>query len=138
MRATKSIAILSGRTLQAGAPVYAFFLPSAKVLEIADICRLERTKEGLEGFQRNAIQKHITAMVEYLNSGDVLFPNAILLALSPRATFARSRGPTPFGLTPSGDSGFLRLPRLRHGSKRAWIVDGQDWKRAVWGKSGSV
>src|SRR3546814_12978227 len=95
------------------------------VLEIADISRLERTKEGLEGFQRNAIQNHITAMVEYLNSGDVLFPNAILLALSPRATFARSRGPTPFGLTPSGDSGVLRLPRLSDGSKCAWIVDGR-------------
>src|SRR3546814_14157562 len=113
MRATKSIAIRAVRTLQAGAPVYAFFLPGAKVLEIADICRLERTKEGLEGFQRNAIQKHITAMVEYMNSGDVLFPNAILLALSPRATFARYRGTTPFGLTPPGVSALTSTPRLR-------------------------
>src|SRR3546814_15344045 len=70
-------------------------------------------------------------MVEYLNSGDVLFPNAILLALSPRATFARSRGPTPFGLTPSGDSGVLRLPRLSYGSKCAWIVDGQQRSTAL-------
>src|SRR3546814_10464218 len=70
-------------------------------------------------------------MVEYLNSGDVLFPNAILLALSPRATFARSRGPTPFGLTPSGDSGVLRLPRLSDGSKCAWIVDGQQRSTAL-------
>src|SRR3546814_17222373 len=70
-------------------------------------------------------------MVEYLNSGDVLFPNPILLALSPRATFARSRGPTPFGLTPSGDSGVLRLPRSSDGSKCAWMVDGHQRSTAL-------
>src|SRR3546814_36672 len=70
-------------------------------------------------------------MVESLCSGDVLFPNAILLALAPRSTFARSRGPTPFGLTPSGDSGVLRLPRLSDGSKCAWIVDGQQRSTAL-------
>lgn len=131
MTATKSISIRAVKTLQAGVPVYAFFLPGAKVLEIADICRLERTKERLEGFQRDAIQKHIAAMVDYLNSGDVLFPNAILLALSPRATFSRSRGPTPDGLIPSGDAGVLRLPRLSDGSKCAWIVDGQQRSTAL-------
>lgn len=131
MTATKSISIRAVKTLQAGVPVYAFFLPGAKVLEIADICRLGRTKDGLEGFQRDAIQKHITAMVDYLNSGDVLFPNAILLALSPRAAFSRSRGPTPDGLIPSGDAGVLKLPHLSDGSKCAWIVDGQQRSTAL-------
>lgn len=131
MTPKKSISIRAVKTLQAGIPVYAFFMPGAKVLEIADICRLGRTKDGLEGFQRDAIQKHIMAMVDYLNSGDVLFPNAILLAISPRATFSRSRGPTPEGLIPSGDAGVLKLPHLSDGSKCAWIVDGQQRSTAL-------
>src|SRR3546814_10303200 len=45
--------------------------------------------------------------------------------------FARSRSATPFGLTASGDSGVLRLPRCRDGSKCAWIVDGQQRSTAL-------
>ncbi len=125
------VAIRAVRTEQAGIAVYAFFLPGSKVLEIADVSRLERTNEGLEGFQRDAIQKHISGMVDYLNSGPVLFPNAILLALSPQASFSRSRGPTPKELIPSGDAGVLRIPMPRDGSKCAWIVDGQQRSTAL-------
>lgn len=131
MTKPKPVAIRALRTEQAGVAVYAFFLPGSKVLEIADVSRLERTNEGLEGFQRDAIRKHIAGMVDYLNSGPVLFPNAILLALSPQASFTRSRGPTPDGLIPSGDAGVLKLPVARDGSKCAWIVDGQQRSTAL-------
>lgn len=131
MSKANQVTIRAVRTEQAGVAVYAFFLPGSKVLEIADISRLERTKEGLEGFQRDAIQKHISGMVDYLNSGPVLFPNAILLALSPRASFTRSRGPTPDGLIPSGDAGVLKLPNAKDGAKCAWIVDGQQRSTAL-------
>lgn len=131
MSADHPISIRAIRTLQAGVPVYAFFMPGAKVLEVADISRLGRTKAGLDGFQRDAIQKHISAMVEYLDRGDVLFPNAVLLALSPKASFTRSRGPVPDGLIQSGDAGVLKLPKLSDGSKCAWIVDGQQRSTAL-------
>lgn len=131
MSRSSGASVRAVRSKQAGVSLYAFFLPGAKVLEIADVSRLERTKEGLDGFQRDAIQKHISAMVDYLNSGDVLFPNAILLALSPKATFTRSRGPSPEGLIACGDPGVLKLPVARDGTKLAWIVDGQQRSTAL-------
>ena len=131
MKSASSFSIRALRSYQAGVPLYTFFLPGAKVLEVADICRMSRSKDGLDGFQREAIQRHIQGMVQYLDSGQVLFPNAILLALSPRASFARSRGPTPEGLIEAGEAGVLKLPRPSDGSKCAWIVDGQQRSTAL-------
>lgn len=125
MTSKHTVMVRAMRSRQAGVPIFTFFLPGAKVLEIADVCRLSRSKDGLEGFQRDAIKRHINSIVEYLNSGDVLFPNAILLALSPRATFAKSRGPTPKGMIVAGEPGVLRLPSPSDGTKCGWIVDGQ-------------
>jgi DGQHR domain-containing protein len=131
MKPTPALTVRALRSYQAGLPVYTFFLPGALVLEIADICRVARSDQGLDGFQRDAIQRHIAGMVDYLNGGDVLFPNAILLAISPQAAFSRSRGPTPAGLIEAGDSGVLRLPRPSDGSKCAWSVDGQQRSMAL-------
>ena len=131
MKASSLLAVRALRSHQAGLPVYSFFLPGAMVLEIADICRTSRSDQGLDGFQRDAIKRHISGMVDYLNGGDVLFPNAILLAISPQASFVRSRGPTPEGLIDVGDAGVLRLPRPSDGSKCAWIVDGQQRSMAL-------
>lgn len=125
MKPSTSLKVRALRTHQAGIPVFTFFLPGAKVLEVADVCRLTRSPDGLEGFQREAIKRHISSIVEYLNTGDVLFPNAILLALSPRATFVRSRGPTPPGMIVAGEPGVLTFPTPSDGSKCGWIVDGQ-------------
>lgn len=127
----QGFAIRALRSYQAGIPIYAFFIPGAKVLEIADIYRLSRSKEHLDGFQRDTIQRHINGMVEYLNSGNVLFPNAVLLALSPRASFVRSRGPAPANLIGAGEAGVLKLPQPSDGSKSAWIVDGQQRSTAL-------
>ena len=131
MKAIGGFSIRALRSYQADVPLYTFFLPGAKVLEVADICRMSRSKDGLDGFQREAIQRHIQGMVQYLDSGRVLFPNAILLALSPRVSFARSRGPTPEGLIEAGEAGVLKLPRPSDGSKCAWIVDGQQRSTAL-------
>jgi len=131
MKAIGGFSIRALRSYQAGVPLYTFFLPGAKVLEVADICRMSRSKDGLDGFQREAIQRHIQGMVQYLDSGRVLFPNAILLALSPRVSFSRSRGPTPEGLIEAGEAGVLKLPRPSDGSKCAWIVDGQQRSTAL-------
>jgi DGQHR domain-containing protein len=125
------LSIRAIRTFQAGVPVYTFFLPGEKVLELADISRLGRSEVGLEGFQRGPVQRHIASMVDYLNRGDVLFPNAILLALSPRAHFKKSRGPTPPGLVGDGEPGVLELPALTGNKKWAWIVDGQQRSMAL-------
>ena len=113
-------------------PVYAFFVPGADLLSVAEISRIHRPEGGeLEGFQRDGIRKHVASILEYLDSGRVLFPNAIILALGADAKFAPSRGFPPEGLTLSSESGTLTLPIRDDGSKSAWIVDGQQRSLAL-------
>ena len=54
MKSVSGFSIRALRSYQASVPLYTFFLPGAKVLEVADICRLSRSADGLDGFQRQA------------------------------------------------------------------------------------
>lgn len=112
------------RIHQGGAhPVYSFSLTGDELLRVAAIDRLGRNAEGrLVGYQRPAVRRHIQNIVEYLNSEEVLFPNAVILALSTRARFKPSRGQnghhTVYGL--------LEIPLPRPDEEAtAFIVDGQ-------------
>lgn len=111
--------------------VYAFFLHGSDLTRIADISRIHRDEKDLKGFQRKEIRSHVNAIVEFLDSGPVLFPNAITLALSPDITFDVSRGPKPKGLAEVGVSGTLTIPLLEEGERAAWIVDGQQRSLAL-------
>lgn len=114
------------RTQQSGAyDLYAFFIAAADILEIAEISRIKRESDELHGFQRKEIRAHVNSIVEFLDSGPVLFPNAIILAMSRNVTFEPSRGPSPAGLRDVGRSGTLTIPRGSEGERAAWIVDGQ-------------
>jgi DGQHR domain-containing protein len=109
--------------------VYAFFLPGHQVTEVADITRLRRGEGNLEGFQRKEIRAHVAEIAEFLNHGPVLFPNAIILALSPQVRFESARGPA----AERGDvrSGVLHIPIRAEGQRAAWIVDGQQRSLAL-------
>ncbi|GAA5192506.1 hypothetical protein GCM10023322_52290 [Rugosimonospora acidiphila] len=112
-----------------GHPLYLFTLTAAEVLQVADVSRVSRDEASqLIGYQRPEVRGHVQDIIDYLDSGPVIFPNAIILALSSRATFIGSRGPgTSDGLATSG---VLTLPVGRPGeAKPAWIVDGQ--QRAI-------
>ena len=106
--------------------VYSFFVPGAMVSEIADISRIHRDQEEeLQGFQRKEIRNHVKAIIDYLDQGDVLFPNAIILALAPEIEFKQARGRAPEGALDVGDMGTLSVPIRQAGDRVAWIVDGQ-------------
>jgi DGQHR domain-containing protein len=121
-----TLAVRAVRTEQAGRPVYAFFVAGADLLKIAEISRVHRDAEGsLQGFQRKGIRSHVQAITEFLDRGPVLFPNAIILAISARARFTQTRGEKPGGDVRSCDAGTLRIPLVIEGPKAAWIVDGQ-------------
>ncbi len=112
-----------------GHPLYLFTLTATEVLQVADVSRVSRDEASkLIGYQRPEVRSHVQDIIDYLNSGPVLFPNAIILALSSRATFKGSRGPrTNDGLATAGT---LALPMPAPGQpKLAWIVDGQ--QRAI-------
>src|SRR4051794_6882024 len=121
-----TLAVRAVRTQQADKPVYAFFVAGADLLKIAEISRVHRDGDGsLHGFQRKGIKNHVQAITDFLDQGPVIFPNSIILAISPSARFVKSRGERPEGDLRVCEAGTLRIPMPLHGEKCAWIVDGQ-------------
>jgi DGQHR domain-containing protein len=111
-------------------PLYSFFLRGGEILDVADISRVKRNESGgLLGYQRGEVSHHIDEITNYLDSGDVIFPNAIILAMSSAVKFKQSRGPKVG--EHSTQSGVLTLPIGAEGSKVAWIVDGQQRTMAL-------
>jgi DGQHR domain-containing protein len=128
----KAIFVRALRTRQGKVDVYSFFLPGGDVTRIAGISRIERDKDDkLRGFQRKEIRTHVRSIVQYLNQGKVLFPNAITLAFSSDVKFKQSRGPTPDTLTDVAQAGLLRIPVRETGPRAGWIVDGQQRSLAL-------
>jgi len=129
----KTLQLRALRTLQKGdIDVFAFFIPGELITTIADISRIHRDdNDVLEGFQRKAIKQHVRNIVEYLDQGDVLFPNSITLALSPEVEFKQSRGREPQGAIKAGQTGTLVIPIREEGQRVAWIVDGQQRSLAL-------
>ncbi|MEJ8827117.1 DGQHR domain-containing protein DpdB [Variovorax humicola] len=115
-----------------GLDVYAFFIKGADIVKVADISRVDRDEsDALKGFQRPEIRSHVKGIVDYLNQGDVLFPNAIILAMSPQVRFTASRGTRPTGDEGLAQSGTLTIPVNEAGERVAWIVDGQQRSLAL-------
>jgi DGQHR domain-containing protein len=108
-------------------PVYLFALAPSEILEVASISKVSRDVAGdLVGYQRDEVRQHIQDIQDYLDTGSVLFPNAIILAFDGGIEFSRSRGPnTDDGLATSGVIEIDMAGDRPHG----WIVDGQ--QRAV-------
>lgn len=115
-----------------GLDVFAFFIRGADIVRVADISRIGRDEnEEVRGFQRPEIRSHVKGIVDYLNQGSVLFPNAIILALSPEVHFSASRGTRPSGDQGLAQSGTLTIPLFEEGKRVAWIVDGQQRSLAL-------
>lgn len=132
-RKDERIVVRALRTRQGkGVDVFCFFLFGSDITRVADISRIARDEtDNLKGFQRKEIRHHVNAIVEFLNSGPVLFPNAIILALSPEVDFKQSRGPVPEKLVEVAQSGTLFIPGRPEGRRAAWIVDGQQRSLAL-------
>lgn len=112
-------------------PLYLFTLRADEIAQIADVARVNRSDANeLIGYQRQEIRAHVNEILEYLNGDDVLFPNALILALNADFSFKRSRGPeNDDGLAMAG---ILEIPIPADGEPRpAFIVDGQQRARAL-------
>lgn len=106
-------------------PLFLFALTARELLQVADVSRVSRTEMGkLIGYQRPEVKKHVRGIIEYLDSGPVLFPNSVILALSSKIVFKEVRGPKiDEGLA---DAGTIEIAMPADGQSRpAWIVDGQ-------------
>ncbi|MCP1228586.1 DGQHR domain-containing protein DpdB [Acetobacter fabarum] len=126
---------LSDRAIRAeqgqGTNIFTFFLHGADNIRIADISRIHRDEKRPKGFQRGEIRAHVSAITEFLDSGAVLFPNAIILVLSPGDGFTQARGRKPGNMSEVGEAGTLTIPHHPKGRRAAWIVDGQQRSLAL-------
>ncbi len=131
--ATSEIVVRALRTKQGKeVDVYAFFLYGSDLTKVADISRLERDdNDEVKGFQRREIKNHVRSIVDYLNSDNPIFPNAIIMALGEKVEFKQTRGPNPLDLIEVSQSGTLSIPILAEGHRAAWIVDGQQRSLAL-------
>lgn len=129
----KEIVVRALRTTQGGeVDVYAFFIKGADIVRIADISRVERDDaDVLKGFQRPEIKSHVKGIADYLSQGKVLFPNSIILAMSPNVRFVAARGTKPSGDVGIAQAGTLSIPIYDEGERVAWIVDGQQRSLAL-------
>lgn len=129
----QEIIVRALRTTQGeGLDVFAFFIRGRDIVRVADISRVERdASDVLKGFQRPEIRNHVRGIVDYLNQRNVLFPNAIILALSPQIKFSASRGTKPTGDEGLSQAGTLTIPVYEEGQRVAWIVDGQQRSLAL-------
>ncbi|MDV7245316.1 MULTISPECIES: DGQHR domain-containing protein DpdB [Rhodococcus] len=113
-------------------PVYLFALAAEEIDLVADVARISRDDAGkLIGYQRPERRSHVKQILDYLNSGEVLFPNGLILALPESVRFRSSRGPsTSDGLSSAGT---LEIPLPTHDTdpRPAWIVDGQQRSLAL-------
>ncbi|GAF48281.1 DGQHR domain-containing protein DpdB [Rhodococcus wratislaviensis] len=113
-------------------PVYLFALAAEEIDLVADVARISRDDAGkLIGYQRPERRSHVKQILDYLNSGEVLFPNGLILALPESVRFRSSRGPsTSDGLSSAGT---LEIPLPAHDTdpRPAWIVDGQQRSLAL-------
>ncbi|MHC2088770.1 DGQHR domain-containing protein DpdB [Methylobacterium sp. CM6244] len=114
-----------------GTSIFAFFLYGADIDRIADISRIRRQEQELKGFQRREIRDHVKDITAFLDSGPVLFPNAIILAMSAEVEFASARGRSPGNICEVGDAGTLSIPFYPEHHRAAWIVDGQQRSLAL-------
>lgn len=114
------------------APLYLFTLRAREIAEIADVARIGRDTAGdLIGYQRPEKRKHVLQIQQYLDSGQVLFPHALILALPPEVKFTSSRGPSVSdGLAQAGTLE-IPLPADPTAPRPAWIVDGQQRSLAL-------
>jgi DGQHR domain-containing protein len=112
--------------------LYLFTLAAEEVSVIADVARISRDEAGkLIGYQRPERRNHVKQILDYLNSGDVLFPNGLILALPDTVRFRSSRGPsTSDGLATSGTLE-IPVPPDDSSPRPAWIVDGQQRSLAL-------
>jgi DGQHR domain-containing protein len=129
---TKALQISALRVVQDRKhPMFMFVLTANQLADLADVSRVGRTPEGeLEGYQRGEVRKHVTAISEYLNSnrGFVLFPHALILALTRPVSFTTVAGNTK---DDSAETGTLTIPLAAKNGKPALLVDGQQRSLAL-------
>ncbi|KAB2383409.1 DGQHR domain-containing protein DpdB [Actinomadura montaniterrae] len=122
---------------QGSRSIYCFAVDGKRLHEFAAVSRISRDdQEQLHGYQRPEVASHIRTIRRYLESGDAMLPNSIVLAFDGRVRFEPSTAERPGqDASPAYSTpGDLIVPvdeTLTDEEKPAWIVDGQQRSAAI-------
>jgi len=113
--------------------LYAFPIDGKKILDIASVSRIHRTDDGsLEGFQRDAVRRHVEKIARYIESPDAMIPNAIVIAFDHKDVRFEPLKDQIKGN--AGNWGSLFVPNLTDQDETArpgLIIDGQQRTFAI-------
>ncbi len=80
-KTTKTVSVPAIRYTQgASHTLYTFVMDGKQIADIAKADQLTRTEEGLTGFQRLEVGSHVAEIRTFIDSGDPMIPNAVVLA----------------------------------------------------------
>jgi len=115
-----------------GTTLYAFAADGKQVPLFAAVSRVGRdSAASITGYQRPEVVAHIAAIRQYLESGQPMIPNSIVIAFDGRVKFVPTRAKSP---TVYSRPGTLVIPvdeRHTDAEKPGWIVDGQQRTAAI-------
>lgn len=115
---------------QTDTPIYVFGVNGRLITSFASVSHANRGKKGkLDGYQREAVAKHIADIQAYLSQPTSLLPNAIVISFDEQVEFTLLKGAVPSSW---GTFGTLQIPVTSvQGRKPGFIVDGQQRAQAL-------
>jgi DGQHR domain-containing protein len=112
-----------------GRVLYSFAMDGKLLPKVAAISRIARDQnKRILGYQRPEVLSHISEIRNYLESGNAMIPNAIVVAFDKRVRFesvSHSHDRSGFSRP-----GFLHVP-VDENHAPGWIVDGQQRAAAI-------
>ena len=117
-------------TQPSGRCVYAFAATIEMIMQVAQVQRISRdNNDSLTGYQRPEVMGHIAEIRRYIDGGNAVLANTIVIAFDDTVQFIPKNSHTKSG--PS-ESGTLEVPVHTDGGLRAgFIVDGQQRIAAI-------
>lgn len=98
--------------------LFSLIVPSRDLGQVLAVSRLHRSNDGLKGYQRSEVLRHVADIRRYVEQASALLPNALVVAFDERTRFAP--------LSPGADvvHGELIVP-IDTDRPAGWVVDGQ-------------
>ena len=114
--------------------LYSFGVDGKQLPLFAAVSRVRRSddKHEIHGYQRPEVLSHIASIRHYLESGNPMIPNAIVIAFDSRARFEKANKTK--STTDYSNVGTLVVEvdeSLDDADKPGWIVDGQQRSAAI-------
>lgn len=110
--------------------LYTFAVDAKLMPQFATVSRIQRTDNGLRGYQRPEVLAHIEEIRTYVESESPMIPNAVVIAFDSRVRFEAHAGPTS-AYSRMGTLVIPLDPHIEEELRPGFIVDGQQRLAAI-------